>query len=211
MGISHDQFFEHLAPHYDSLLDHLTFGGYANFLRRAIRVLAPKPGEAILDLCSGTGRAAHWIFQAVGSEGRVIGMDITPQMVSVARGRYGRSDPLIFLEKDVTQPWVFPDLFDGIFISFALHELPEAHRSSVFMRSFSSLKEMGRMVVADFNPAATGLPRILSLLFFSLFERRNLNFFRFDLHGALKGAGFGKIETFRTTAGILQITLARKG
>ncbi|MBM4305758.1 MAG: methyltransferase type 11, partial [Deltaproteobacteria bacterium] len=63
--------FEKIAPYYDLLLDILTFGNYAKFLRKAVKVLGPKRGEKNLDLCSGTGRVASWIVQAVGEEGEV--------------------------------------------------------------------------------------------------------------------------------------------
>jgi ubiquinone/menaquinone biosynthesis C-methylase UbiE len=76
-------FFEKTAPYYDLLLDILTFGMYARFLRRAVQVLDPKEGEKILDLCSGTGRAASWIAQLVGKEGEVVGMDIAKEMLEV--------------------------------------------------------------------------------------------------------------------------------
>ena len=48
-------------------------------------MLAPRRGEKILDLCSGTGRVASWIAQAVGEEGEVVGMDISKSMVEVAK------------------------------------------------------------------------------------------------------------------------------
>ncbi|MCX8117431.1 MAG: class I SAM-dependent methyltransferase [Desulfobacterota bacterium] len=210
VSIPHSQFFQRLAPHYDLLLDLFTFGGYRTFLRKGFGVLAPEKGEAILDLCSGTGRVAHWIVQAVGSKGRVIGMDITPRMVEVARGRSKGLRNLFFIEQDVTQPWPFQGPFDGIFISFGLHELPDRQRLGVLKRSFSSLKKGGRMVIADFNPEPCGLARTLLLLFFNLFERRNLNYFGFNLPMALKEAGFGRFQIASSAAGLLQITLARK-
>jgi demethylmenaquinone methyltransferase/2-methoxy-6-polyprenyl-1,4-benzoquinol methylase len=202
--------FEKIAPHYDLLLDILTFGNYAKFLRKAVKVLGPKRGEKILDLCSGTGRAASWILQAVGEKGEVTGMDITQSMIDVAKERYGKSGNLIFLKKDVTQPWEYQNHFDGIFTSFALHELPEKYRLGVLEQSYSALKGKGRMVIADFNPHVLGTARIISLLFFNLFERGNLNFFDFNQNETFKKVGFKKIKTFSISGGILQITLARK-
>lgn len=202
--------FEKLAPYYDPLLDLLTFGNYAKFLRKAVMALGPKKGEKILDLCSGTGRVASWILQAVGEEGGVTGMDIAQSMIDVAQERYGALANVIFLKKDVTQPWEYQDYFDGIFTSFALHELPEKYRLGVLEQSYSALKEKGRMVIADFNPHVSGTARIISLLFFNLFERGNLNFFNFNQNETLKKVGFKKIKTFSISAGILQITLAHK-
>lgn len=202
--------FEKLAPYYDLLLDILTFGNYAKFLRKAVKVLGPKRGEKILDLCSGTGRVASWILQAVEEEGEVTGIDITQSMIDVAKERYGKSGNLIFLKKDVTRPWEEQNHFDGIFTSFALHELPEKYRLGVLGQSYSALKEKGRMVIADFNPHVSVKARMISLLFFKLFERGNLNFFNFNQNETLKKVGFKKIKTFSISAGILQITLAHK-
>jgi demethylmenaquinone methyltransferase/2-methoxy-6-polyprenyl-1,4-benzoquinol methylase len=202
--------FEKIAPHYDLLLGILTFGNYAKFLRKAVKVLGPKKGEKVLDLCSGTGRAASWILQAVGEEGEVTGMDITQSMIDVARNRYGGSGNLSFLQKDVTQPWEYQNHFDGIFTSFSLHELPEKYRLGVLEQSYSALKGKGRMVIADFNPHVSGKARIISLTFFKLFERGNLNLFGFNQNETLKKVGFKKVKTFSISAGILQITLAHK-
>ena len=202
--------FEKVAPYYDLLLGILTFGNYAKFLRKVVKILAPKKGEKILDLCSGTGRAASWILQAVGEKGEVTGMDITQSMIDVAKERYGKSGNLIFLKKDVTQPWEYQNHFDGIFTSFALHELSEKYRLGVLEQSYSALKGKGRMVIADFNPQVSGIAQMISLAFFKLFERGNLNFFDFNQNETLKKVGFKKIKTFSISGGILQITLARK-
>lgn len=43
------------------------------------------PGETVLDLGSGTGKICFIASQVVGPEGRVIGVDMTPEMLQVAR------------------------------------------------------------------------------------------------------------------------------
>ena len=201
-------FFAKSAPYYDSILELITFGQYAKFLKRAVEILAPRKGERILDLCSGTGRAASWMAAAVGDRGEVVGLDITESMVKVARERHGGLKNLIFLQRDATKPFGYENYFDGIFISFALHELLEKYRLGVLEKSYLALKERGRMVIADFNPQVSGKSRTISHIFFKLFERDNLNFFLFDQNEMLRKAGFKKIRTFPVLGGILQITLA---
>lgn len=44
-----------------------------------------KPGETVLDLGSGTGKICFIASQVVGAEGRVIGVDMTTEMLEVAR------------------------------------------------------------------------------------------------------------------------------
>jgi len=43
------------------------------------------PGETVLDLGSGTGKICFIAAQVVGARGRVIGVDMTPEMLDVAR------------------------------------------------------------------------------------------------------------------------------
>jgi arsenite methyltransferase len=44
-----------------------------------------QPGETVLDLGSGTGKICFIASQVVGSEGQVIGVDMTPDMLAIAR------------------------------------------------------------------------------------------------------------------------------
>ncbi len=44
-----------------------------------------KEGETVLDLGSGTGKICFIASQVVGAEGKVIGVDMTPEMLDVAR------------------------------------------------------------------------------------------------------------------------------
>ena len=50
-----------------------------------------RPGETVLDLGSGTGKICFIASQVVGDTGRVIGVDMTPEMLEVAR----RNAPLV--------------------------------------------------------------------------------------------------------------------
>lgn len=50
-----------------------------------------QPGETVLDLGSGTGKICFIASQVVGSEGRVIGVDMTPEMLEIAR----RNAPIV--------------------------------------------------------------------------------------------------------------------
>jgi ubiquinone/menaquinone biosynthesis C-methylase UbiE len=203
-------FFEKSARHYDLLLDLWTFGQYTVFLKRAVEVLSPEREERILDLCSGTGRVASWIARSVGREGEVVGMDISKGMIEVATNRCKGLRNVFFLEKDVTTPWEYQSYFNGIFASFAMHELPESKRLEIFKESYLALKENGRVVIGDFNSQVSGKGKTFSLIFFKLFEKENLSFFSFDQNEMLRKAGFKEIKTIPVLSNILQITVALK-
>jgi ubiquinone/menaquinone biosynthesis C-methylase UbiE len=203
-------FFERFASSYDILIDLFTFGLYSKFLKRAVETLSPQNGEKILDLCSGTGRVASWIARTVGKEGEVVGMDIAKSMVEVAKNRYSKLGSLIFLRNDITQPWEYENHFDGIFISFGLHELPNKERRKVLERCYLALKVKGRIVIADFNPYVSRGRRMALLTLFKLFEKENANFFPFEQNQILEGLGFKKIKTFLVLFSLFQITLAHR-
>jgi demethylmenaquinone methyltransferase/2-methoxy-6-polyprenyl-1,4-benzoquinol methylase len=203
-------FFESIAPYYDILVDLLSFGLYSKFLKKSLNILAPQKGERVLDLCSGTGRATSWIARIVGDKGEVIGMDISRNRTEVARKRYGVLKNVIFTEKDVTEPWGYQNYFDGIFISFSLHEISEWGRPQVIEQSCLALKERGRLVIADFDPGISGLRKNVLSVFFRLFERENLSFFAFDQNEMLRKVGFKEIKIFPAFARLLQVTRAQK-
>ena len=63
---------------------------------RAYRVLAvqrlgPQRGSTVVDLGCGTGLSFPYLVQAVGPEGRVIGLDASPDMLARARRRVQRA------------------------------------------------------------------------------------------------------------------------
>lgn len=46
---------------------------------------APQPGERALDLACGTGSVARHVAPLVGAEGKVVALDINPEMLAVGR------------------------------------------------------------------------------------------------------------------------------
>jgi SAM-dependent methyltransferase len=53
----------------------------------ALAAAAPKPGEHVLDIGCGTGATTAEIARAVGPQGRVLGVDISEELVGVARAQ----------------------------------------------------------------------------------------------------------------------------
>lgn len=70
----------------------------------AIELLAPRPGERVLDLGCGTGLNHALLDAAVGPDGRVLGVDRSAAMLAVARRRAERRGltTVRLLESDAT-------------------------------------------------------------------------------------------------------------
>ena len=84
-----------------------------------IELLAPQPGERILDLGCGTGHLTHRIAQ---SGAQVIGLDRSLTMLAAARKNY---PGLPLLAADATR-MAFARPFDAVFSNAALHWILDA-------------------------------------------------------------------------------------
>ena len=58
--------------------------------RRAIKQLALKRGDAVLDVGCGTGLSFELLEQGVGAGGRIVGIEQSPEMIDHARARVRR-------------------------------------------------------------------------------------------------------------------------
>ena len=56
-----------------------------------LEAIAPRPGEAVLDVGCGGGRTTIALAEAVGERGRVVGADISAQLAALARERAARA------------------------------------------------------------------------------------------------------------------------
>ncbi|MFZ7111801.1 MAG: arsenite methyltransferase [Desulfatiglandales bacterium] len=108
-----------------------------------------KPGETVLDLGSGAGFDAFLAAKRVGGSGRVIGVDLTPEMVQKARENAEKlkiSNSEFHLGKIEKLP--VPDNSVDVVISNCVINLsPDKH--AVFGEIYRSLKPGGRIIISD--------------------------------------------------------------
>jgi ubiquinone/menaquinone biosynthesis C-methylase UbiE len=116
---------------------------------RGLEALAAKPGERILELGFGTGHALVALAAAVGSTGRVSGLDISSGMLTVARDRVGEAGARnIDLTLGDARSLCFRDAsFDAAFMSFTLELFDEHAIPSVLAEIQRALRPGGRLGV----------------------------------------------------------------
>ncbi len=107
------------------------------------------PGERVLDLGSGAGTDSLIAAQMVGEQGRVTGIDMTPEMLTKARAaaaEMGASN-VEFVESEAER-LPFPDAsFDVVISNGVIDLIPD--KDAVFAELFRVLAPGGRIQVAD--------------------------------------------------------------
>lgn len=110
--------FGRIARRYDLINDLQSFWLHRLWKRRLVRLAAPRPGEAALDICCGTGDLA---LQLAQRGARVIGLDFTAPMLQVAQAR----GALCWLQGDALH-LPFPEQsFDIITVAYGLRNLAD--------------------------------------------------------------------------------------
>ena len=141
MADGHDSY-GRIAQYYDAVLEPLN----APLRRIAVAFHPPVPGMRVLDVGCGTG--AH--LDAYVESGAVCtGIDMSPAMLAVARGRLGTTATLDI--GDATNLPYSDDAFDLTFTAMFLHELDPGVRTTILDEMLRVTDPAGRVLVIDYR------------------------------------------------------------
>ena len=106
-------------------------------------------GEVVLDLGSGAGFDCFLAAEKVGLEGKVIGVDMTPEMLEKARenAQKGNFSNVEFRLGEIENLPVADETVDVIISNCVINLAPDKDR--VFSESYRVLKSGGRIMVSD--------------------------------------------------------------
>jgi len=160
-------------------------------------IAALQPGETVVDLGSGGGFDCFLAARQVGENGRVIGVDMTPAMLSKARnnaleGGYGNVE---FRLGEIEFLPVANDTADVIMSNCVINLSPD--KQQVFHEAYRILKPGGRLAISDVV-ASCELPEAV---------KNDLELYSACVSGA---SMIHELETFMHNAGFTAITIEPK-
>lgn len=126
------------------------------FIRRmAVEHLQLRPGQRVLDLGCGTGMSLPLLRAAVGPSGRVLGVDLSPEMLAQARQRVQRAGwGNVQLQCAAAEVALLPQLSDAVLLHFT-HDILQSPQALAHL--LRHLRPGARIVATGLKWTAPGL------------------------------------------------------
>jgi len=158
-----------------------------------------KEGETVLDLGSGAGLDCFLAANKVGNKGRVIGVDMTPEMIEKARENAKEGDyrNVEFRLGEIENLPVTDNSVDVVISNCVINLAPD--KRGVFTEAFRVLKPGGRLMISDLV-LLKELPDVIKNSIEAYIGCLSGAIMRDEYISAIEAAGFHEVEIVDETS-----------
>jgi ubiquinone/menaquinone biosynthesis C-methylase UbiE len=176
---------------YDKYMKRITLGREAALRGMTVNLAQVKPGDCVLEIGCATGTLSLAAKRQAGPTGKVVGIDIIPEMIEVSRDKALQAGLEVTFQSGSIEDIPFPDEnFDIAMCSFMIFHMSEKVRNKGIKEIYRVLKPQGRILVLDLAlPPDPVSKRILKFLL-GFMLKHDLK----ELLPVMESSGFSKIE-----------------
>ncbi len=134
------QTFNQIAHNYDLINSLMSIGRDKKWRNYTVKCCGVQPGDSVLDVCCGTGYLSMELAKAVGSTGKVTGLDFSENMLAVAAkntAEFSLKSVIQFIQGNAMELPFADNCFAGATVGWGLRNLPDLRLG---------IKEMTRVV-----------------------------------------------------------------
>ncbi len=144
--------FNNIAPVYDELNTLLSLGQHKIWKQMTVKWSEPSLNNLGLDVCCGSGDLTKLLAQKVGKRGKVIGIDFSKELLTIASQRHNKYYPSLSLE------WILGDAlnlpfedntFDCVTMGYGLRNIIDIPRC--LQEIHRVLKPSAKVAILDFQ------------------------------------------------------------
>ncbi len=223
--------FSGVTNEYDSLLWLLTFAMDRHWRRTIVKRSGIDSGTKVLDIATGTGLLAFDLAKCAGSDGKVVGLDLTMNMLRKAkavREKRGHPQRVEFVTGRAEHLPFRADTFECATISLGLRNVSNVRETFEEMRCV--VRSGGSVISLDFTRPPNRLlrkiyyfyllkvlpiiGRLVSAEWHDIFEYLGRSILEFypveEVEAIMKQAGLQNIERHSLTGGVVTFFIGTK-
>ena len=123
-----------------------------SLIEQGVAILAPLPGETLLEIGCGTGTGLTAIAECLQQQGQLFGLDLSFRMLEKAHQRAAQySIPIQLIESSADKIPLPSGSIDGVYIAFTLELFSQNEMTAVLNEIKRLLKPGGRLAVASLS------------------------------------------------------------